>query len=113
MSAVHRATVKLDISLVAQIESGNTIVGRRDLVKNAAFKNSDPAEHKILFGRIPYVSGIVDVEDMHFVLRQQKCSRVRRNLIEPQKMQLSRPHSQFRRQKLGNQELVYEIATDN
>jgi hypothetical protein len=60
--------MKLDIIGVAQAESGHTIVGSDYLMINAALENGDAAEHKMPFGRIPYIAGIVAIENVLFLL---------------------------------------------
>ncbi|MGD1016846.1 MAG: hypothetical protein ABR863_10480 [Roseiarcus sp.] len=60
-SVVHHIAMKLDLGLIAKLKLCDAIVGCCNLVINSAFENGDSPEHKMLFGGIPDVPGVVDI----------------------------------------------------
>ena len=68
-----RASMKLDVSWVAQTKGDHTIVGSDNLMIDAAFENCGYAtEHEMPLGSVLHIAKIVDIENVHFLWPRTK-----------------------------------------
>jgi putative NADH-flavin reductase len=57
--------MQLDVMRIAQFERGNAIVGKFDLVVQAAFKYRDASEYEMVLANVRHVARVIDIQNVH------------------------------------------------